>query len=126
MSSQEHSREAHVLLRRQASPRASNAERYLLMRKLTVTEPNADTLELCFDATGKEGAARLAQSGAKKPKAVKHLQLVSISPCSATELKASCRHPLENFKPALTSWPVTAMTLVFLPAMADVGSLVNG
>ncbi|CAL5219497.1 g1339 [Coccomyxa viridis] len=42
--------------RRQLSPRASNAERYSLMRKLTVTEPEADTLELCFDMTGKEGA----------------------------------------------------------------------
>lgn len=126
MSSQEHSREAHVSLRRQASPRASNAERYLLMRKLTVTEPNADTLELCFDATGKEGAAKLARAGARNPRAVKHLQLVSISPCSATELKASCRYPLDKRKPTLSSWPVTAMTLVFLPAMANVGSLVNG
>jgi hypothetical protein len=95
MSSQEHSSDAHVWVRRQASPRASNAERYLLMRKLTVTEPNADTLELCFDATGTEGAVRLAHNGAKRPKAAKHLQLVSIYPCSATELKASCHCSLE-------------------------------
>ena len=72
---------------RPGSPRASNAERYSLMRRLTVTEPDADTLELCFDTTGKEGAARLAPKGRQPPKAVKRLQQLSISPCAATELK---------------------------------------
>ncbi len=59
------------------------------MRKLTVTEPETDTLVLCFDMTGKEGADRLAHAGAKKFKAARRLQQVFISPCSATELKAS-------------------------------------
>ena len=53
-----------------------------------MTEPGADTLELCFDATGREGAARLAPRGRRPPKAVKRLQHLSISPCAATELKA--------------------------------------
>ena len=79
-----------LLQRRPGSPRASNAERYSLMRRLTVTEPDADTLELCFDATGREGAARLAPRGRQPPKAVKRLQHLSISPCAATELKARC------------------------------------
>ncbi len=74
---------------RQLSPRASNAERYSLMRKLTVTEPEAETLELCFDMTGKEGAGRLAHAGSRRPKAARRLQQVAISPCAATELKAS-------------------------------------
>ena len=74
---------------RQLSPRAGNAERYSLMRKLTVTEPETDTLEICFDTTGKEGADRLLHAGSRKPKAVRRLQQLSIAPCAATELKAS-------------------------------------
>lgn len=61
------------------------------MRRLTVTEPGADTLEVCFDMTGKEGAARLATAGIKQAKAAKRLQQVSISPCAATELKVGCQ-----------------------------------
>ena len=72
---------------RPGSPRASNAERYSLMRRLTVTEPDANTLELCFDTTGKEGAARLAPKGRQPRKAIKRLQQLSILPCAATELK---------------------------------------
>ena len=76
------------LLCRQLSPRARDAERYGLLRKLTVTEPGADTLELCFDTMGKGGAERLAQEGGRRARAARRLQQVSISPCAATELKA--------------------------------------
>ena len=58
------------------------------MRKLTVTEPEADTLEMCFDTMGKDGADRL-QAGSRTPKTARRLQHVSIAPCAATELKAS-------------------------------------
>jgi len=78
-----------LLLCRQLSPRASTAERYSLMRRLTVTEPDADTLDVCFDMTGKDGADRVVKAGSKRPKAARRLQQVSISPCAATELKAS-------------------------------------
>ena len=63
------------------------------MRKLTVTEPETDTLEISFDMLGKEGADRLAQTGGRKPKAARRLQQVFISPCAATELKASPLSP---------------------------------
>eukprot|EP00891_Asterochloris_glomerata_P007776 jgi/Astpho2/7776/fgenesh1_pg.00117_%23_7_t len=44
---------------KQPSPRDKMAERYSLLRKLTITEPDSRTLELNFTVSDKEGAPRI-------------------------------------------------------------------
>ena len=71
------------------SPRDKNAERYSLLRKLTITEPSPDVLELNFTVADKEGAPRIVEQqnqGSGKAKQ-RRLERIAISPCSATEIK---------------------------------------
>ncbi len=72
---------------RQGSPRDSGAERYSLMRKLTVTEPNAETLELCFATAQGEGVPRIKQPLKRRRRQPLRLQRLTITPCNATDLK---------------------------------------
>ncbi|BDA42755.1 probable vacuolar protein 8 at N-terminal half [Coccomyxa sp. Obi] len=74
---------------RQASPRDSGAERYSLMRKLTVTEPDAETLELCFATAQGEGAPRIKQPLKRRQRQPLRLQRLTITPCNATDLKGA-------------------------------------
>ena len=71
------------------SPRDKNAERYSLLRKLTITEPSPNVLELNFTVADKEGAPRIAEQqnlGSGKARQ-RRLERIAISPCSATEIK---------------------------------------
>ncbi len=74
-------------MRRQASPRDSGAERYSLKRKLTVTEPDAETLELCFATAQGEGVPRIKQPLKRRQRQPLRLQRLIITPCNATDLK---------------------------------------
>lgn len=72
-----------------ASPRDKTAERYSLLRKLTITEPSPNVLELNFTVADKEGAQRIVEQqnlGSSKAKQ-RRLEKIAISPCSATEIK---------------------------------------
>lgn len=72
-----------------ASPRDKTAERYSLLRKLTITEPSPNVLELNFTVADKEGAQRIVEQqnlGSSKAKQ-RRLERIAISPCSATEIK---------------------------------------
>lgn len=72
-----------------ASPRDKTAERYSLLRKLTITEPSPNVLELNFTVADKEGAQRIVEQqnlGSNKAKQ-RRLERIAISPCSATEIK---------------------------------------
>lgn len=65
------------------------AERYSLLRKLTITEPSPHVLELNFTVADKEGAPRIAEQqnlGSGKTRQ-RRLERIAISPCSATEIK---------------------------------------
>ena len=71
------------------SPRDKNAERYSLLRKLTITEPSPHVLELNFTVADKEGASRITEQqniGSGKTRQ-RRLERIAISPCSATEIK---------------------------------------
>lgn len=71
------------------SPRDKMAERYSLLRKLTITEPSPNVLELNFTVADKEGAPRIAEQqnmGSGKTRQ-RRLERIAISPCSATEIK---------------------------------------
>ena len=85
---------------RQASPRESGAQRYSLMRKLTVTEPNAETLELCFVMAESEGASQIREPLKRRQKQLHRLLRLTITPCNATDLKVKLRaipwSPLES------------------------------
>lgn len=73
------------------SPRDKMAERYSLLRKLTITEPSPNVLELNFTVADKEGAPKIAEQqnlGNGKTKQ-RRLERIAISPCSATEIKVS-------------------------------------
>jgi hypothetical protein len=73
---------------RQSSPRENGAERYSLMRKLTVTEPHAETLELCFAMGDCEGAHQIKETLRRRQKHLNiRLQRLTINPCNATDLK---------------------------------------
>jgi hypothetical protein len=72
---------------RQPSPRENGAERYALVRKLTVTEPTAETLELGFALADCKGAAQLREPLRRRQRVGQRLQRVSITPCNATDLK---------------------------------------
>lgn len=74
---------------RQASPRENGAERYSLVRKLTVTEPDAETLELSFAVSDSKGAAQLKQPLKRRRSVNQRLQRISIAPCAAADLKVS-------------------------------------
>ena len=69
------------------------AERYSLLRKLTITEPDSRTLELNFTVSDKEGAPRITDHTVKASRRSRRLERISITPCSATEIKASCALP---------------------------------
>ncbi|KAL3152213.1 hypothetical protein ABBQ32_001299 [Trebouxia sp. C0010 RCD-2024] len=74
-----------------ASPRDKTAERYSLLRKLTITEPSPNVLELNFTVADKEGAQRIVEQqnlGSSKAKQ-RRLESLAISPCSATEIKGA-------------------------------------
>lgn len=71
------------------NPRDRNAERYSLLRKLTITEPNNRTLELSFVAPDKDGPAPISQPGRTGRAVAKRLQKITLSPCSATEVKGA-------------------------------------
>ena len=76
------------------SPRDKHAERYSLLRKLTITEPSPNVLELNFTVADKEGAPRIAEQqnlGSGKIKQ-RRLERIAISPCSATEIKVRTTH----------------------------------
>lgn len=59
------------------------------MRKLTVTEPNADTLELCFVMADCEGALQIKEPLKRRQKQLPRLLRLTITPCSATDLKVN-------------------------------------
>lgn len=71
------------------NPRDRNAERYSLLRKLTITEPDSRTLELNFTAPERQGALRLTPPGKSSKNSSKRLQRIIIYPCPATEIKGS-------------------------------------
>ncbi|KAK9817315.1 hypothetical protein WJX72_012543 [[Myrmecia] bisecta] len=73
------------------SPRDRTAERYSLLRKLTITEPDSKTLELNFTVSDKEGAMRVTDAGVRLPAKAKarRLERIMIVPCSATEIKGA-------------------------------------
>ncbi len=75
------------------SCRDKMAERYSLLRKLTITEPDSRTLELNFTLSDKEGAPRITDHTVKASRRSRRLERISITPCSATEIKASCALP---------------------------------
>ncbi len=78
---------ALMRMRRRASPRENGAERYSLVRKLTVTEPDAETLELSFAVSDGKGAAQLMEPLKRRQKGNQRLQKLCIAPCAATDLK---------------------------------------
>ena len=85
------------------SPRDKNAERYSLLRKLTITEPSPNVLELNFTVAAKEGAARIAEQqnvGSGKTRQ-RRLERIAISPCSATEIKVRSCFPVHCFSMTL-------------------------
>ena len=67
--------------------RDKTAERYSLLRKLTITEPDSRTLELNFTVSDKEGAPRIPDHTVKASRRSWRLERISITPCSATEIK---------------------------------------
>jgi len=72
---------------KRADPRDKSAERYSLLRKLTLTEPDAQTLELVLTVADMQGAPRVVEVGQKVPP--RRLQCIIISPCAATEIKGA-------------------------------------
>ena len=63
------------------------------MRKLTVTEPNAETLELCFLMAESEGARPIREPLKRRQKQPHRLIRLIIAPCGATDLKVKlCVH----------------------------------
>lgn len=66
--------------------RDRNAERYSLLRKLTIVEPDSHSLEVNFTASEKNGVKQIEKGGKSKNR---RLQKLFISPCSATEVKGS-------------------------------------
>lgn len=74
---------------KQPSPRDKMAERYSLLRKLTITEPDSRTLELNFTVSDKEGAPRITDHTVKASRRSRRLERISITPCSATEIKGA-------------------------------------
>ena len=75
---------------RQLPPADARAQRYSLLGKLMLTEPNQDTLDVSFVVGGSgEGAAQLADArGAEK--SLRRLHRLLITPCAASELKVRC------------------------------------
>lgn len=59
------------------------------MRKLTVTEPDAETLELSFAVNDGKGAVQLKEPLKRRQKTNQRLQRLSIAPCAAADLKVS-------------------------------------
>ena len=72
---------------RQLSPADARAQRYSLLGKLVLTEPNQETLDVSFVVGGSgEGAAQLADvHGAGK--SLRRLHRLLVTPCAAGELK---------------------------------------
>ena len=68
-------------------PADKNAERYSLLQKLTMTEPDAKTLEIVFNVGALQGAPQLADYTQDPPS--KWLQRIIICPCLATEMKVT-------------------------------------
>ncbi|CAD7695984.1 unnamed protein product [Ostreobium quekettii] len=71
------------------NPRDRNAERYSLLRKLTITEPDNHTLELNFTAPDKQGPAPIAHPNRSNKSSSKRLQRIILSSCNATEVKGA-------------------------------------
>lgn len=69
--------------------RDKNVLVFTLLRRLTITEPENQTLEICFTAKGSEGAKCLSARRSSTRHRTRYLQNVLISPCSASEVKAS-------------------------------------
>ena len=75
---------------KQGSPRDRSAERYSLLRKLKLAEPDARTLELVFTVADREGAQMVSEAANPMKNRDRRLERVLISPCPATELKVRC------------------------------------
>lgn len=66
--------------------RDRTADRYSLLRKLSIAEPDPQSLELSFTASDRNGVKQVEKGGKSKNR---RLQRLFISPCAATEVKAS-------------------------------------
>lgn len=105
---------------RQASPRESGAERYSLMRKLTVTEPNAETLELCFVMAECEGAPQIREPLKRRQKQLHRLLRLTITPCNATDLKVKlCAIPWSHIGISISSGTARQALNVFVINLVD-------
>eukprot|EP00210_Caulerpa_lentillifera_P004799 g4581.t1 len=71
-----------------SDPRDRTADRYSLLRKLSIAEPDPQSLELSFGPSDKDGGGVKPVDKGGKSKS-RRIHRLFISPCNATEVKAS-------------------------------------
>lgn len=120
---------------RDPCPRGPDAERFSLLRKLTITEPHDAALELCLAGNGggpdthpptpnpnpsmlqppmgapRVAAGTAASACAAAAAATLRLERLVIGPCAATEVKVRCRHS----RPSLRNTLHMELALTLLP-----------